>query len=113
MQSEINKIHEEIQKLESLQDKLDKKTRDAAAYKENNAQLVSLLKFSLVVLVICIVIFCVTLLMTFNKFQKDFYNWISDSTIETVTEKEDMTADNNGVILNGVSDSSFAQSNTY
>lgn len=113
MQSEINKIHEEIEKLEALQNKLDRKTKDAAAYKENNAQLISLLKFSFVAIIICIVIFCVTLLVSFNKSQKDFYNWISGSTVKTITEKEDMTASDNGVVLNNVSDSSFEQSNTY
>ena len=54
-----------------------------------------------------------TLLVSFNKSQKDFYNWISGSTVETITEKEDMTASDNGVVLNNVSDSSFEQSNTY
>ena len=45
MQSEINKLHEELEKLEEVQNRIDKKTRDAAAYKESNIQLINLLKF--------------------------------------------------------------------
>lgn len=113
MQSEISRLHEELQKVEEFQDKLDRKIKDTTAYKESNAQLINLLKFGFVAFIICVIIFCATLLRTFEKSQKDFYNWISGSTVETVTEKEDMNASDNGVILNDVSDSSFEQSNTY
>lgn len=113
MQSEINKLHEELQKLEEVQNRIDRKTKDAAAYKESNIQLINLLKFSFVAIVLCVAIFCITLLFTFDKSQKDLYNWISGSTIETVEETEDMSTSDNGIILNDVSNSSFEQANTY
>lgn len=112
MQYEINNLQEQLKKLEEIQNKLDRKTKDAAAYRDSNIQLIRLVKFSFIVIVICILIFCTTLLMSFNKSQKDLYNWISGSTIENVQEVEDMKATENGVILNDVSNSSFEQNNT-
>ena len=95
MQSEINKLHEELEKLEEVQNRIDRKTRDAAAYKESNIQLINLLKFSFVAIVLCVAIFCVTLLFNF------------------VEETDDMSTSDNGIILNDVSNSSFEQANTY
>lgn len=101
MHTELSEIKEYIKSLEKMQDKIDKRIKDTAAYREINAQLMSVVKVSIISIVIIVVVFCTALMYTFTKSQQDLYDFFADGTIETVTQDEYMEADNNGIILNG------------
>lgn len=101
MHTELSEIKEYIKSLEKMQDKIDKRIKDTAAYREINAQLMSVVKVSIVSIVIIVVVFCTALMYTFTKSQRDLYDFFANGTTETVTQDEYMEADNNGTILNG------------
>ena len=101
MHTELSEIKEYIKSLEKMQDKIDKRIKDTAAYREINAQLMSVVKVSIVSIVIIVVVFCTALMYTFTKSQRDLYDFFANETTETVTQDEYMEADNNGIILNG------------
>ena len=101
MHTELSEIKEYIKSLEKMQDKIDKRIKDTAAYREINAQLMSVVKVSIVSIVIIVVVFCTALMYTFTKSQRDLYDFFANGTTETVTQDEYMEADNNGIILNG------------
>lgn len=101
MHTELSEIKEYIKSLEKMQDKIDKRIKDTAAYREINAQLMSVVKVSIVSIVIIVVVFCTALMYTFTKSQRDLYDFFANGTTETVNQDEYMEADNNGIILNG------------
>lgn len=113
MQSELETIKKELQALEELQLKMDKKIKDAAAYKESNVQLTNIIKTFIISTVIIVVIFCSALVFTFMKSQADLYNLLINGSFETVTTTEEMTADGDGVIFNNIDSSTITQNNSY
>ena len=51
--SDIKIIEQKVQKMEEMQKQIDRKTKDAKAYRENNERLEKIIKYG----IICIVIF--------------------------------------------------------
>lgn len=111
MGNELNDIKNQLEQLESLQKKLDKKTKDAEAYKQNNKQLIDVIKLLIVGIIIICISFFVTLSYAHQRYTsglyKDLTKLLENGTIETVTETTTMESGDNGVIITDISNSSI------
>ena len=62
-------IEQELNKMEMLQEKLDRKVKDAAVYKDVNEKLVSIIKIAFICAVLIVAIFSTALVITYSKAQ--------------------------------------------
>lgn len=106
-------IEQELNKMEMLQEKLDRKVKDAAVYKDVNEKLVSIIKIAFICVVLIVAIFSTALVITYSKAQQNLCDFLSGDSLCSEQTAEEMVARDNGVILNDISDSTLSQSNTY
>lgn len=60
-------IEQELNKMEMLQEKLDRKVKDAAVYKGVNEKLVSIIKIAFICVVLIVTIFSTALVITYSR----------------------------------------------
>lgn len=111
MENELKTIQKQLDQLEELQNKLDKKTKDAEAYKQSNEHLVNIIKLLIgCILIICISFF-ITLAYTNQKYASGVYGdlakLLENGMIETTTETTTMESGENGVIITDINNSSI------
>lgn len=106
-------IEQELNKMEMLQEKLDRKVKDAAVYKDVNEKLVSIIKIAFICVVLVVAIFSTALVITYSKAQQNLCDFLSNGSLCPEQTAEEMVAGDNGIILNDISDSTLSQSNAY
>lgn len=106
-------IEQELNKMEMLQEKLDRKVKDAAVYKDVNEKLVSIIKIAFICVVLIVAIFSTALVITYSKAQQNLCDFLSNGSLCSEQTAEEMVAGDNDIILNDISDSTLSQSNAY
>lgn len=99
MEQNIEKLMEAVNALSARQELLDKKTRDAEAWKEINGRIMKLLK--LIIVSFAAVLVCISIVIGFVVISVT--NQAFDSRMRTTSEtiSEEMNAGDNGVIITG------------
>lgn len=102
MQNEcdVKSIAEKIEKMQKLQEAIDRKTKDAQAYKKSNEWLVSIMKFGIIAVTVFFVSCAIILGFTIVNVPNRYFDYESGIVRETVTESSTMNAGDNGVIVN-------------
>lgn len=74
-------IEQELNKMEMLQEKLDRKVKDAAVYKDVNEKLVSIIKIAFICVVLVVAIFSTALVITYSKAQQNLCDFLSNGSL--------------------------------
>lgn len=103
--SDIKIIEQKVQKMEEMQKQIDRKTKDAKAYRENNERLEKIIKYG----IICIVIFfsVVAIGITATVISQQYFDYERGIEREITREVNSIESGDNGVIINKSSNNSL------
>lgn len=105
--SDIKIIEQKVQKMEEMQKQIDRKTKDAKAYRENNERLEKIIKYG----IICIVIFfsavAIAIGITATVISQQYFDYERGIEREITREVNSIKSGDNGVIINKSSNNSL------
>lgn len=104
--SDIKLIEQKVQKMEEMQKQIDRKTKDAKAYRENNERLEKIIKYGIICIVIFFSVVAIAIGITATVISQQYFDYERGIEREITREVNSIESGDNGVIINKSSNNS-------
>lgn len=104
--SDIKIIEQKVQKMEEMQKQIDRKTKDAKAYRENNERLEKIIKYGIICIVIFFSVVAIAIGITATVISQQYFDYGRGIEREITREVNSIESGDNGVIINKSSNNS-------
>lgn len=104
--SDIKIIEQKVQKMEEMQKQIDRKTKDAKAYRENNERLEKIIKYGIICIVIFFSVVAIAIGITATVISQQYFDYERGIERE-ITREDSIESGDNGVIINKSSNNSL------
>lgn len=104
--SDIKIIEQKVQKMEEMQKQIDRKTKDAKAYRENNERLEKIIKYGVICIVIFFSVVAIAIGITATVISQQYFDYERGIEREITREVNSIESGDNGVIINKSSNNS-------
>lgn len=104
--SDIKIIEQKVQKMEEMQKQIDRKTKDAKAYRENNERLEKIIKYGIICIVIFFSVVAIAIGITATVISQQYFDYERGIERE-ITRVNSIESGDNGVIINKSSNNSL------
>lgn len=105
--SDIKTIEQKVQKMEEMQKQIDRKTKDAKAYRENNERLEKIIKYGIICIVIFFSVVAIAIGITATVISQQYFDYERGIEREITREVNSIESGDNGVIINKSSNNSL------
>lgn len=105
--SDIKIIEQKVQKMEEMQKQIDRKTKDAKAYRENNERLEKIIKYGIICIVIFFSVAAIAIGITAIVISQQYFDYKRGIEREITREVNSIESGDNGVIINKSSNNSL------
>lgn len=105
--SDIKIIEQKVQKMEEMQKQIDRKTKDAKAYRENNERLEKIIKYGIICIVIFFSVVAIAIGITATVISQHYFDYKRGIEREITREVNSIESGDNGVIINKSSNNSL------
>lgn len=107
--SDIKIIEQKVQKMEEMQKQIDRKTKDAKAYRENNERLEKIIKYGVICIVIFFSVVAIAIGITATVISQQYFDYERGIEREITREVKvnSIESGDNGVIINKSSNNSL------
>lgn len=105
--SDIKIIEQKVQKMEEMQKQIDRKTKDAKAYRENNERLEKIIKYGVICIVIFFSVVAIAIGITATVISQQYFDYKRGIEREITREVNSIESGDNGVIINKSSNNSL------
>lgn len=105
--SDIKIIEQKVQKMEEMQKQIDRKTKDAKAYQENNERLEKIIKYGIICIVIFFSVVAIAIGITATVISQQYFDYERGIKREITREVNSIESGDNGVIINKSSNNSL------
>lgn len=105
--SDIKIIEQKVQKMEEMQKQIDRKTKDAKAYRENNERLEKIIKYGVICIVIFFSVVAIAIGITATVISQQYFDYERGIEREITREVNSIESGDNGVINNKSSNNSL------
>lgn len=105
--SDIKIIEQKVQKMEEMQKQIDRKTKDAKAYRENNERLEKIIKYGIICIVIFFSVVAIAIGITATVISQQYFDYERGIEREITREANSIKSGDNGVIINKSSNNSL------
>lgn len=105
--SDIKIIEQKVQKMEEMQKQIDRKTKDAKAYRENNERLEKIIKYGVICIVIFFSVVAIAIGITATVISQQYFDYERRIEREITREVNSIKSGDNGVIINKSSNNSL------
>lgn len=105
--SDIKIIEQKVQKMEEMQKQIDRKTKDAKAYRENNERLEKIIKYGVICIVIFFSVVAIAIGITATVISQQYFDYERGIEREITREVNSIESGDNGVIINKSSNNSL------
>ena len=105
--SDIKIIEQKVQKMEEMQKQIDRKTKDAKAYRENNERLEKIIKYGIICIVIFFSVVAIAIGITATVISQQYFDYERRIEREITREVNSIESGDNGVIINKSSNNSL------
>lgn len=105
--SDIKIIEQKVQKMEEMQKQIDRKTKDAKAYRENNERLEKIIKYGIICIVIFFSVVAIAIGITATVISQQHFDYERGIEREITREVDSIESGDNGVIINKSSNNSL------
>lgn len=105
--SDIKIIEQKVQKMEEMQKQIDRKTKDAKAYRENNERLEKIIKYGIIYIVIFFSVVAIAIGITATVISQQYFDYERRIEREITREVNSIESGDNGVIINKSSNNSL------
>lgn len=105
--SDIKLIEQKVQKMEEMQKQIDRKTKDAKAYRENNERLEKIIKYGIICIVIFFSVVAIAIGITATVISQQCFDYERGIEREITREVNSIESGDNGVIINKSSNNSL------
>ena len=105
--SDIKIIEQKVQKMEEMQKQIDRKTKDAKAYRENNERLEKIIKYGIICIVIFFSVVAIAIGITATVISQQYFDYERGIEREITREVNSIKSGDNGVIINKSSNNSL------
>lgn len=105
--SDIKLIEQKVQKMEEMQKQIDRKTKDAKAYRENNERLEKIIKYGIICIVIFFSVVAIAIGITATVISQQYFDYERGIEREITREVNSIESGDNGVITNKSSNNSL------
>lgn len=105
--SDIKIIEQKVQKMEEMQKQIDRKTKDAKVYRENNERLEKIIKYGIICIVIFFSVVAIAIGITATVISQQYFDYERGIEREITREVNSIESGDNGVIINKSSDNSL------
>lgn len=105
--SDIKIIEQKVQKMEEMQKQIDRKTKDAKAYRENNERLEKIIKYGIICIVIFFSVVAIAIGITATVISQQYFDYERGIEREITREVNSIESGDNGVIINKCSNNSL------
>lgn len=105
--SDIKIIEQKVQKMEEMQKQIDRKTKDAKAYRENNERLEKIIKYGIICIVIFFSVVAIAIGITATVVSQQYFDYERRIEREITREVNSIESGDNGVIINKSSNNSL------
>lgn len=100
--SDIKIIEQKVQKMEEMQKQIDRKTKDAKAYRENNERLEKIIKYGIICIVIFFSVVAIAIGITATVISQQYFDYERGIEREITREVNSIESGDNGVIIKKV-----------
>lgn len=104
--SDIKIIEQKVQKMEEMQKQIDRKTKDAKAYRENNERLEKIIKYGIICIVIFFSVVAIAIGITATVISQQYFDYERGIEREITRKVNSIESGDNGVIINKSSNNS-------
>lgn len=105
--SDIKIIEQKVQKMEEMQKQIDRKTKDAKVYRENNERLEKIIKYGVICIVIFFSVVAIAIGITATVISQQYFDYERGIKREITREVNSIESGDNGVIINKSSNNSL------
>lgn len=105
--SDIKIIEQKVQKMEEMQKQIDRKTKDAKAYRENNERFEKIIKYGIICIVIFFSVVAIAIGITATVISQQYFDYERGIKREITREVNSIESGDNGVIINKSSNNSL------
>lgn len=105
--SDIKLIEQKVQKMEEMQKQIDRKTKDAKVYRENNERLEKIIKYGIICIVIFFSVVAIAIGITATVISQQYFDYERGIKREITREVNSIESGDNGVIINKSSNNSL------
>ena len=105
--SDIKIIEQKVQKMEEMQKQIDRKTKDAKAYRENNERLEKIIKYGIICIVIFFSVVAIAIGITATVISQQYFDYERGIEREITRGVNSIGSGDNGVIINKSSNNSL------
>lgn len=105
--SDIKIIEQKVQKMEEMQKQIDRKTKDAKAYRENNERLEKIIKYGVICIVIFFSVVAIAIGITATVISQQYFDYERGIEREITREVNSIESGDNGVIIDKSSNNSL------
>lgn len=105
--SDIKIIEQKVQKMEEMQKQIDRKTKDAKAYRENNERFEKIIKYGIICIVIFFSVVAIAIGITATVISQQYFDYERGIEREITREVNSIESGDNGVIINKSSNNSL------
>lgn len=105
--SDIKIIEQKVQKMEEMQKQIDRKMKDAKAYRENNERLEKIIKYGIICIVIFFSVVAIAIGITATVISQQYFDYERGIEREITREVNSNESGDNGVIINKSSNNSL------
>lgn len=105
--SDVKLIEQKVQKMEEMQKQIDRKTKDAKAYRENNERLEKIIKYGIICIVIFFSVVAIAIGITATVISQQYFDYERGIKREITREVNSIESGDNGVIINKSSNNSL------
>lgn len=105
--SDVKIIEQKVQKMEEMQKQIDRKTKDAKAYRENNERLEKIIKYGIICIVIFFSVVAIAIGITATVISQQYFDYERGIEREITRKVNSVESGDNGVIINKSSNNSL------
>lgn len=105
--SDIKIIEQKVQKMEEMQKQIDRKTKDAKVYRENNERLEKIIKYGIICIVIFFSVVAIAIGITATVISQQYFDYERGIKREITREVNSIESGDNDVIINKSSNNSL------
>jgi hypothetical protein len=105
--SDIKIIEQKVQKMEEMQKQIDRKTKDAKVYRENNERLEKIIKYGIICIVIFFSVVAIAIGITATVISQQYFDYERGIEREITRKVNGIESGDNGVIINKSSNNSL------
>lgn len=105
--SDIKIIEQKVQKMEEMQKQIDRKTKDAKAYRENNERLEKIIKYGIICIVIFFSVVAIAIGITATVISQQYFDYERGIERKITREVNSIESGDNGVIIDKSSNNSL------